>query len=498
MKNTSSILLIIGIIVLANLLSNRFFKRFDLTADQQFTLSNATKNILKDLDDPVTVTAYFTEGLGPEFAKTRNDFRDMLVEYANLSQGMVDYEFINPNESEESEAAAQQNGIQPVLISVREKDQTKQQRAYLGAVLKMGEQQDVIPFIQPGSAMEYGLSTSIKKMAVVDKPSVGVVQGYGSSGANELAQVYQSLGILYNVENVDLSTSENIPDRFRTVAIVAPKDSIPPTHLAKLDQFLGRGGNLFVAINTVGNEGGGIQGVITNTGLEGWLRGKGLEVENSYLIDVVCGSVTVPQQRGPFTINAQVQFPYFPMPKDFADHPITKGIEQVIMPFASPLRYVGDSAAYFTPLVFSSDRAGIIQAPTTFEIEKNWAETDFPLSQVTIGGILEGNLVGPTASRIVVIGDGDFPASAQGRGQNTDNSSLMVNSIDWLSDDTGLIELRTKGVASRPLEDLEDSRRSFLKWLNFLLPIGLVIAYGIFRYQARRNRRIRRMQESYA
>ena len=187
--------------------------------------------------------------------------------------------------------------------------------------------------IQPGASMEYDLSTSIKKMAVLDKPSVGIIQGYGCVGANELGVIYQSLGILYNVENLNLATEATVPARFRTIAIVAPKDSIPPDHLTKLDEFLGRGGNLFVGINTVGNEGNGVQGKIISTGLEGWLRSRGVEVENSYLIDISCGSVTVPQQRGPFTINAQVQFPYFPMVSTFADHPITKWIGTGNSPF---------------------------------------------------------------------------------------------------------------------------------------------------------------------
>ena len=99
--------------------------------------------------------------------------------------------------------------------------------------------------------------------------------------------------------------------------------------------------------------------------------------------------------------------------------------------------------------------------------------------------------------KIVVFSDGDFPSQGQGRGQS-DNASLMSNSVDWLSDDTGLIELRTKAVATRPIEDLEDGERSMWKYLNFLLPIILVIAYGIFRNQRQRNIKIRRMQESYA
>jgi len=73
----------------------------------------------------------------------------------------------------------------------------------------------------------------------------------------------------------------------------------------------------------------------------------------------------------------------------------------------------------------------------------------------------------------------------------------MVNAIDWLSDETGLIDLRTKAVTSRPLDQIEDGRKNFLKWLNFLLPIILVIIYGIIRTQRRRSIRNKRMEEGY-
>jgi hypothetical protein len=73
----------------------------------------------------------------------------------------------------------------------------------------------------------------------------------------------------------------------------------------------------------------------------------------------------------------------------------------------------------------------------------------------------------------------------------------MVNSIDFLSDETGLIDLRTKQVTSRPLDQLTDGKKAFLRWFNFIIPILLIIFYGITRYQKRRIIRKKRMEEGY-
>jgi len=499
MKNITSIGLIVAILIVLNILSKQFFLRFDLTEDKRYSLSNATKNILRNLEDPVTVKAYFTPDIRQDITNAQEDFKDLLIEYGNISKGMVDYEIIDPGDDEAIQQEAAQNGVQPMMIQIREKDQVKQQSAFLGAVIQMGEQRDVIPIIQDGMAMEYALSTGIKKMSVVDKPSVGLIQGHGEPSLQELAQAYQSLNILYNIENVDLNTEESIGDRFRTLALVNPQDSIPPTHFQKLDAYLAKGGKLFIAIDAVKADLQNQSGTPFSTGTAEWLREKGLEVESSFVIDAQCGGVTVQQQRGFFKMNSTVQVPFLPTVSNFADHPITKGLEQVTLPFASPVRFLGDSSKVFTPLLFSSQKSSIVPAPTQIQVtDKQWGDQDFPLSGVTMGGILSGNLVGDMASAMVVIGDGEFPIGGQERRQNPDAINLMVNSIDWLSDDTGLIELRTKGIATRPIDDLEDSRRSFLKYLNFGLPILLILLYGFFRFQRQRTKRLRRAAERYS
>lgn len=495
-----TLVLIAGIIIVVNLLSNQFYLRLDFTEDKQYTLSKATKNILNELEEPVTVRAFFSKDLPPDIAKVRRDFQEMLIEYENLSNGMVVYEFLDPNENEETEMEAMQSGIQPVMINIREKDQMKQQKAFLGALIQLGERKEIIPLLQPGAAMEYALSTSIKKISIMDKPSVGLIQGHGEPGIFEMQQVYSNLDVLYSFEALTITDSTTIPDRFQTIALVRPTDSIPLSHFQQLDEFLGKGGRLFIALNRVDADFSTGYGTAVTTGLETWLRNKGLEVDDNFVTDVKCGSVSVQQQQGFFTINRNIQFPYLPIINTFPDHPITKGLEAVILQFASTIRYIGDSTKSYTPIALTSDQSGSHNTPQYFNIQKEWTELDFPLKNQVVAALLEGDLGGGIPTKMVVVSDGDFAVNGpRERSQQLqpDNISLMVNSIDWLSDDTGLIELRTKGIAYRPIDQLGDEAKTFLKLLNFLLPMILVIIYGVVRIQRNRNIRIKRLEENY-
>jgi len=490
------ILLVAGILVLINILANRFFFRIDFTADKRYTLSDATKDILSDLSDPVTITAYFSEGLPPDIDKTRVDFKSMLAEYATRSRGKVVYEFINPNKDEQTEQEAMQNGISPVVINVREKDQSVQKKAYLGAVLKYGEKTEVIPFMQPGSAMEYALSSSLKKLVVEEKKLVGFIQGHGEPTTSMMPQAVQELGVLNAVEGVNLTDSTYLP-RYETLALIAPTDSIPEKHLKMLDDYLAQGGNMVVAINRVDGNLQQSMGTEITTGLEGWLAEKGITVDRNFIIDENCGQVSVVQQQGAFSISSQVAFPYLPIFTNFANHPVTSGLETLIMQFASSLSYTGDSSLTFTPLVLSSAKSGTQSAPLYFNIQRQWTDNDFSKQNIAAAGVLEGKITGEANARLIVVGDGDFAVNGQGQQAHQlapDNVNLLVNAIDWLSDDTGLIELRTRGITSRMLKQLEDGKKNFLKWLNVLLPILLIVGYGLLRVQ--RNRLIREKRRS--
>lgn len=496
----SYLLLIFGSLILINIISENWFFRLDFTEDNRYTLSSATHDIVKELQEPVTVKAYFSEDMPQSIAKVKSDFKDLLEEYAAISDGMLVYEFINPNENEATEQKVMQSGIQPILINVREKDQVKQQKAYMGATVEMGDLSDVIPVLQPGAAMEYALSKSLKKVSITEKPVVALLQGHGEPSISEMQQMQSEMMVMYDLEDVNLTEDEDVLDKYKTVAIVAPSDSFPEVHLKQLTTFIQSGGNVLVAINRVQGDLQQSKGSSISTGLESWLSHFGVQVENSFLIDANCGNVQVRQNNGMFTFSSNVEFPYLPIITNFSEHPITSGLEAVILQFASSLNYTGDTAIRFIPLAMSSDNSGTQPASTFFDIQKKWNKNDFPNKALTVAAALEGKFDGTRVSRMVVIGDGDFVVNGEGRSaqqQQGDNISLFVNAMDWLADDTGLIVLRTKGITARPLDELEDGTKTTLKYLNFLLPIVLIIFYGIFKAQYRKNKRFKRMQPGY-
>jgi hypothetical protein len=136
-------------------------------------------------------------------------------------------------------------GVRPLVVQARERDQFKEQRAYMGAVLQHNGQTEVIAAIQPGAAMEYALSSAVKKIAATDKPRIGFVQGHGEASPQAMPEVLQAMSVMYQPQPVQLSDSALLS--FKTLVIVAPTDTFMPQDLARLDAFLAAGKGVFVA-----------------------------------------------------------------------------------------------------------------------------------------------------------------------------------------------------------------------------------------------------------
>ena len=497
---TTGVLLMAAIVVVVNVFSYFYFFRIDFTKDRRYTLSKATNDILASLTKPVTITAYYSENSIPAITRARSDFKDMLTEYAARSGNKVVYNFINPNKNDSLEKIAQSNGVSPFPVQMREKDEMKSVKVYMGAVVKMGDKTEVLPLIDPNGSIEFTLSNTIKKLSIDKKPLIGLLQGNGESTIAEMPQAQESVNSLHVMQQIPLSDSAPIPENYNTVALISPKDTFRPGQLRMLDAFLSRGGRLFISYSGLtpdlrqgmGNPGNDIN-------LTKWLAEKGIILDNKYLIDARCQSISVPQNG----VNFNIPFPYLLKIDKFANHPITKDLQEVVLPFTSDILFTGDTnKVKFTPLAFTSDKTGLENIPVKFELEHKWAPEEFPFANLVVAAAFTG-VEGNKDARIILVSNDEFAVNGKGNGNQRppkltpDNVDLFSNSVDWLSDNTGLIELRSKVAKFSPIKDVSDGEKLFLKYFNFSLPILLVLLYGIVRMQVKKRTRTKRMEEIY-
>ncbi|MBL8003146.1 MAG: Gldg family protein [Flavobacteriales bacterium] len=497
-----TLLLVGAAVVLVNLVGTLFHLRLDLTGDKRYTLSPATRELLASLPEAATVTAYFTEELPPDLAVVREDLKDLLVEYAARSNGNVLFEFIDPGKADSIARQAEEEGVQWVLVNTREKDKASQIKAYMGAVVRMGERTTPIRFLQPGSALEWELSSALKQVSNTEPPAIGLIQGHGEPALSTMPQLDQAMGVLYALQPMALFDTVPVHQRFSALLWIEPKDSIPEAHFRQLEAYLARGGRLLVAASRSMSD-------LTTSPLVDvrrpelfrWLEKRGVHVEPGVVVDANCGQIQVMQQRGMFTVQVPMGFPYFPLVSSFGKHAVTSGIEAVLFQFVSPMVYQGDTAnTSATPLLRSSIRSGVVALPQTVDLQRQWTDLDFLLGEQVLGLALEDQATGRPLSRMVVLGNGSFLLNGSGQQLqqvNPGNINLVVNAVDWLTDSTGLIELRNKGVGFRPLKETDDATRTAIKWAMLLVPVLAVLAHGLFRSRWRKRQRQQRMQPDH-
>lgn len=501
------LLLIIGIALCANLLAEELIIRFDMTENNRYTLSPASIDIAESLDDPVTVKAYFSENLPPNLSRVKNELLNFLEEFRAYSDNNLEYKFINPNKDQATGKEAQQAGIRPVTIDVRKQNQISQKRAYLGAAFSYQGNKEVIPLLQPGGSMEYAIANKIKQLTIEEKPKIGLLQGHGEPPKQQMNQLVSELEQRYQLVNVSgLDTTSVSPD-IEALLIIRPNQQLSQKELMAIDQYLMAGGHVVFAVNRVQTMMRRGRARVQNTGANQLLSAYNIPVKPNLVRDARASTIRMRQNRGGFQVVNNVQYPFIPQITNFSDHPISKGLESVAFQFVSSLDTTQvDSAQTLSILAKSSEKSGIARGRFNLSPNQEWSAQDFPQANLPLAAAVEGTFQSAFAevdsidvplrksqqTALVVFGDGDFVINGpRQRSQQlpADNISLMVNSIDWLADDTGLISLRTQQVTDRSLMQLSDGTKTMLKYLNVFLPILFVLGYGFFRYQRRRARR---------
>ncbi|MCD6594607.1 Gldg family protein [bacterium] len=502
-----SLLLFIVILVVLNLIAKNVFARADLTENRIYTLTDATKDILKGLDDRITIRAYFSEGLPAQYAEYRQIIKDKLDEYKIYAGDNLQYEFIDPSDSV-GKQRAQSDGVPQARINVFENDQYTSRNVFLGLVVIYQNEKEIIPIVQNLSGFEYELTRAILKVSSPET-DVGYLTSNGTlEMTKDVPSLIRVLRSQYTVSPVDL-TRGSIPPNISTLIILKPTEKFTDSELYAIDQFVMKGGKLAVFFDKIDAdmETGKTQKL--DIGLDKLLDNYHLGVNDDIVLDRNHVQVTVPQTSGSMVHFARVDYPFIPIITNFdKDNPIVKKLENMNLIITSSIdtSMLPNSGLKYSILARSSNYAYLMKSNYTispnFQITPDmYNASNVPLA-VSAHGKFDSYFANTefansdskfksesSETKIVLVGDGDFVID-KFLGRAAAKSANMIffsNIIDWLSLKKSLISIRSREVTYRPIQkivngkivEFTNAEKSRIKLMNILYPVSIVLIFGI-------------------
>lgn len=518
-SNISTLLVIAAIIIVVNLIGLKLFARADLTEQSIYTLSQASRNVVGGLTDRLTVKAYFTKDLPAPYNANSRYVRDILEDYRTYGNGNFYYEFVDPADEEQLEREAQSYRVQPAQVNVMEKDALQLKKVYMGLVLIYGDKHETIPLIQSVNNFEYEMTSTIKRLVSKELPKIGFLTNYGTPDlGQDLRTVATALSKHYEVVPINTkSGAELVPDDVHVLCVVQPEEQIDDWTKFVIDQFIMRGGKVAWFVNKVSGDASTSQATQLQLDIDDWTRRYGFTVANNLVLDANGAMINIQRQQGIFMMTNLVRYPAFPEVVNFnQDHPVTKGLSAGTLFFPSSIDTVrpGEGNVSITPLIQSSEYTMVQVGQFDISPEARRERSQFTGGQKLFAVSLTGTFpsyfkgrsvplpadstaVAPTLNiltessdtRMIVVGDGNL-LQGQYMQQGGPNLVFFLNSIDWLSQDTDLLAIRSRDAAVRPLNpNITDETKQRVKLANLIGPPALVLLLGAMRWRNRRKRK---------
>lgn len=522
------IVLVLGILVLFNFLSARRFIRADLTEDKRYTVSKATKNVIKNLDDIVTVTAYFSTEPA-QVARIRREIRDVLDEYEAFSQ-KLQIDFIDPADFDDAQKQELRfKGIPEVRFNVYEKDKAEIAIVYMSIAVGYSGKEEVLPVVQSTSNLEYDLTSAILKLTSKETKTVGFLTGHDEYNITAQTQENQLRALLdknaqgqYNLTTVDLQAGGPVDQSITTLVVAGPKQTLTEREKYEIDQFIMRGGRAIFLVDPITRPPQSLQATPLRTGLNDLLEHYGAKLGNNLIADLRSHG-NLAYQQGLFTVSQG--YPYFIniLKANFsAEHTITNQLEALVLPWTSSVEVLTNEDVIATPLVKTTEFGRSIQG--AYNLMPGTPIPQIDLQAYTVAAALEGKFksfyadkeVPPVAStangndtpnptqetedqatitegietQIIVIGTAQILDRI-----NEHGAKFFLNCVDWLTLGETLIGIRSHTITNRPLKDTSGFEKNFIKYMCTVgIPL-VVVLFGLIRYLLKR--RVKRLVGTY-
>jgi ABC-2 type transport system permease protein len=543
-KNKKHILVVVitlVIILIINLISSQVFKRFDLTKDKRYTLSEAAKQTIETIDAPLIVDVFLEGDFPSEFRRLRNETQQILEEFS-VSNSNLKFNFINPLREEATRQRniqqLAQRGMQPFQITIQENGKTSQEVIIPWALASYNEQTVIVPLIKNkigasdqelvnGSIqnLEYVFAEAFKKLVNPKSKKIAILRGNEQLKDVYVADFLQKLGEHYflapfTLDSVATNPEKTLKDLRKFDLIISAKPMTPFTEEEKyvLDQYTMNGGKslwlteaIIMDKDSLYSNSGKAVAIMKDLNLNDFFFKYGVRINPVMVNDLYSAPITLAIGEGSNAQFQPVQWPYSPLASNNPDHPITSNINPVRFDFASQIDTL-KNAVDKTILLRSSQLTKLVGVPSEVDLDIVTREPDpktYKEPYQSLAVLLEGkftsvykNRIKPfqlntdktesIATKMIVIADGDVIKNDviknkpqelgfdRMTGRRFGNMEFLENAVNYLLNDDGLINIRTKDVALQFLDPQKiENEKTTWQIVNIVLPLVALTLFGI-------------------
>ncbi len=533
MKHISKIITLTLVLAVINFMANKFYKRFDLTKDKRYTLSKTTEAILDKLDENAIIKVYLEGDFPAEFKRLQIETRQHLEELTAINNH-VKFKFIDPLEQAEELIKI---GLQPSRLSVQEDGKLSEAIVFPWATITYKGKTENISLLTEVSVenqeqqlqnsienLEYAFSDAIHKVSSEKTQTIAILKGNGELDDIYLVSFLSELSKYYKLAPFTLDSVSSHPQKtleqlseYDLTIIAKPTEEFTEKEKFTLDQYITNGGKSLWLIDNVTAELDSLmltgQSLAFNKklNLTDLLFSYGVRINYNLIKDAYSSTIRLADgNTGNKTQFNDYIWHYHPLITSKNNHPITKNIDPVNLRFANTIDTLKNSIKK-TPLLQSSDFSKAVGTPVIIslvDISKKPEKKDYNKGNQTLGVLLEGEFTSAYANRVkpfetllfkdksesnkmVVIADGDIIANELVKGQPIDlgvdkytsvrygNADFLMNTINYLLDDSGLLQLRSKTIQLQYLDkEKAYTERTFWQSINVVVPLIILILFG--------------------
>jgi ABC-type uncharacterized transport system involved in gliding motility auxiliary subunit len=522
--------------VLALFVSNRIWVRFDLTKNKAYTISRVSRELHRELLDPVNITYFVSNKLRTADPKPR-EIEDTLREYVAYSRGRIRLSVKDPVRSDLT-LYVEGLGLQPRQLPILEQDQTSLITVYSGIVIEYLDKVEVLPWVDSINTLEYDLTSRIRAMVLNRERWIGVIVGDSFrdwwSDFGYLNMILEQAG--YRVRLIE--PGEEIPDNTPGLFVLGGAEDLDEWALYRIDRYIQLGGRVFFAV----------KGVYIDTiyssldariqfdlGLIDMIASYGVIIRPELVLDRNALIIQYPTRTPAGTVLRRMPYPHWiGVIGDTGNpnHPVSSGFAGLDLYWASPLELVNTPSVEGMPLFTSSDQAWLMRdafyanPEISYLMELEALETEgVRVLGASLTGVFPSFFRGAPKpirddsfgdlpdmpeqarpSRIVVVGDVDFATNMINFTQAGHNLDFLLRVADYLSNDEDILSIRNRQPQIGRFDKIADPdrRASAMRFSQFvnvgLVPLFVIVSGFVFakfrRKRAERNNNVSPVKEN--